>query len=106
MQPYTLVVELTEDKLDIFSARLNKNMERGGGMLATRIDPRVLPKYVFERLALLKLTPDLAEVPTVGRGQSLGVRKNTYIVYVTADEYTEIKYKPPYLPQKLTGVNK
>jgi hypothetical protein len=45
-----------------------------------------LPPYIYERLALLKLTDDLTTVEHIGRRVGLGY----YTVYLDVNEYNEV----------------
>lgn len=49
-------------------------------------DVGVLPQYVYERMALLKLADDLTTVADVGRRIGVGY----YTVYLDVNEYNEV----------------
>lgn len=45
-----------------------------------------LPSYIYERLALLKLTDNLTTVEHIGRRVGLGY----YVIYINTQEYNEV----------------
>ena len=45
-----------------------------------------LPQYIYERLALLKLTDDLTTVEHIGRKVGLGY----YVIYLAVNEYNDV----------------
>ena len=49
-------------------------------------DVEDLPPYIYERMALLKLTDDLTTVEHIGRRIGLGY----YVVYLDVNEYNEV----------------
>lgn len=50
-------------------------------------DVEDLPPYIYERMALLKLTDDLTTVEHIGRRVGLGY----YVIYLDRNEYNELK---------------
>lgn len=51
------------------------------------VDVEDLPPYIYERMALLKLTDDLTTVEHIGRRVGLGY----YVIYLDRNEYNELK---------------
>jgi len=79
---YTLSLMFDRDDT-LRSFTLNDNVaikSEGGG------DVDVLPQYVYERLALLKLTENLTTVANIGRRIGLGY----YTIYLDVNEYNEV----------------
>lgn len=52
----------------------------------TSYDIEGLPPYIYERLALLKLTDDMTTVEHIGRRVGLGY----YVIYLEVNEYNEV----------------
>jgi hypothetical protein len=86
-KPYTLGV-VTNSVGGVEMATLNNNPTRE----AKTIKPDLLPKYVLERIALLKVKDDSSEpvVKDVGRR----LVSNCFTIYLDLEEYKQIHALP------------
>lgn len=79
---YTLSLMFNrDDELRSYALNDNVAVESQG-----RTDTDALPPYIYERLALLKLTDNLTTVEHIGRRIGLGY----YTVYLDVKEYNEV----------------
>jgi hypothetical protein len=94
MKHHWTVVVVTDKQGNIESAKLNNNKTYSSSLLV--LDR--MPFYIYERSALLRLT----DISKTARGETIGRRlePNRFTIYLSKDEYYEIKDK------MLTGVNK
>lgn len=83
IHPYTLGIICNEDG-DVKSATTGSNIHKGGRFNTVPI--ALLPPYVHERIALLRLTENK-------EGGLIGRKLNpiVFTIYLTYDEYKELK---------------